>query len=81
MYKSAIGIFIANIFIIGIIAVNNTGPGWEVGQGSLGLILLFSINLIRDTFIIVYCYFYWKIQRCSYWKMSIMQYKYNIYAE
>ena len=43
MYKSAIGIFIANIFIIGIIVENNVGPGWEIGQGSLGLILLSSV--------------------------------------
>ena len=30
MYKSAIGIFISNIFMILLILLNNEGPGWEV---------------------------------------------------
>lgn len=30
MYKSAVGLFITNIFMIWLVDLNNVGPGWEV---------------------------------------------------
>ncbi|HOP11222.1 MAG TPA: hypothetical protein PK629_07010 [Oscillospiraceae bacterium] len=46
MYKSAVGIFLSNIFMTWLVLLNNEGPGWEVPVDTMGKIVLASILII-----------------------------------
>ena len=45
MFKSVLGITIANFAIINIIALNNMGPGWEVPVDTMTSITRYSFLL------------------------------------
>lgn len=56
MFKSLLGITLANFFITFIIALNNTGSGWEVPVMDMQLIFICSLLLFAAMAFAVICF-------------------------